>query len=119
MVCKDYKIELKLKFFFPNKCKQLPEFTCFYVYNNVTICYYIFLEAIQLPYCIIHKHLIIHFFINDLLLFKFLQAFGTYRAIQTKNNLFIFDNDDFDVFFKILLCFNTVLTMYIQLFRFP
>ena len=43
--------------------------TCSLVYQNVTIHYRVFLEALpsQLSYCIIHKVLIIRFFISYLL----------------------------------------------------
>ena len=44
-----------------------------------------------------------------LLLPKFVRAFHVYRDICTKDNLFILDNEMFDGFFKLLLCFHTVL----------
>ena len=59
----------------------------------------------QLFYYILHELLIIHSFISYLLFLQFIQAFYTYRAIHTKDNLFIFDNGVFDGFLNIFFTY--------------
>ena len=72
-----------------------------------------FIVPSEFPYCIIHQLLVVHFFIDDLLLLKFIQARHTGGAICTKNNLFVLCDGVFDGFFKLFLCFHAVSAEYI------
>ena len=55
-----------------------------------------------------HQLLIIHFFIDNLLFSKFIQACHTDGAIWTKNNIFVVCDGVSDSFFKLFFYFHTV-----------
>ena len=118
IVHKDHKISVK--FFFPVRGINFrtQRLACPLINHRVTIHHNIFLKSLpcEFPNRIIHKSLIIHMLINDLLLSKFTQAYHTGGDIQTKNNLLIPFDGVFDRFFKLFLCFHTISTVYIQLF---
>ena len=122
---------------------MIQHLTCRFIDHRVTIYHNIFLSIIVSPsitiffyrsvspsitiffckslpcefsHCIFHQLLIMYFLINDLLLSKFIQARCTRGGIWTKNNLLVLCDGVFDGFFKLFLCFHSVLTRYIQLF---
>ena len=71
---------------------RIQGLTCSPISHCVIIHHYIYLKPVpsNFPYRSIHKLLIIHFFINNLLLLKFIQACHTDRTVCTKNNLLYF-----------------------------
>ena len=96
-----------LKFVFPTRKINFrtQHLTCSHIYHRVTIHYYIFLKPIpaKFLYCIIHHLLIVHFFMDDLLIPKFILARHTDRTTCTKNNLLVFCDGVFDAFQALLL----------------
>ena len=95
MVYEDHKIDLKFTRIINFTTQDFSESI---VYQLVTIHYCVFLKAFlsQFPYYIIHKLLIIHLFYQLLAASDVNPNIYTYRAICTKNNLFILDNAVFD-----------------------
>ena len=95
MVYEDNKIDLKFASIINFTTQGFSESI---VYQLVTIHYRVFLKAFlsQFPYYIIHKLLIIHLFYQLLAASDVNPNIYTYRAICTKNNLFILDNAVFD-----------------------
>lgn len=55
----------------------------------------------KLPFFIPQQLLILHSFVDYLLLTKFIEAYYTYRPVFTKDNFFILDESVFDGFFEI------------------
>ena len=97
---------------------KIQRLTCFPINYCITIHHNIFLKSLlsKFPHHIIHQRLIKHFFIDVLLLLKFIQARLTDGAIRAKNNLVVLFDCVFDGFFKLFLCFHAVSTGYIQPF---
>ena len=73
---------------------RIQGLTCSPISHCVIIHHYIYLKPVpsnlSFPYRIIHKLLIIHFFIDNLFLPNFIQACQTDRTVCTKNNLLYF-----------------------------
>ena len=76
------------------------DFTCSLIYHHVIINYFVLQVTVpgQLPYYIFKKFFSMHSFIYYLLLLSLIQTFCIFRAIYTKNVLFILNNGAFDVF---------------------
>ena len=110
MVYKDYKIDLQ---FMSIINFRIYVFACAFVYQRAIIYYDIFPS--QLPYCIIQGLFYVHYLINNLQHSKLIPAFYKYRAIYTKDNLFILDNGVFNDLSKIFSSYY-ISTGYIQLF---
>ena len=86
MVCKD--IQNNLKRYEYNQLQNL----ILHLFSCLSLCpdpllYFLEFIPLQLSYCIILKLLLIRFIITDLL-FKFIQAFLTCRAVYTKDKIF-------------------------------
>ena len=86
---------------------KIQHLTCSPMYHHVINHHDIFLKLVtsEFPHRICHKLLIIHFFIDDLLLSKFIQARHADRVIWATNNVFAFCDGVFNSFFNFyLLC---------------
>ena len=108
----------RLKFVFARRVINFKaqNFSCSPAYYRVTIHHYIFLKPVSVafPYRIVHQFFIIHFFMNDLLLPRFIQARQRDRTIYTKNNLLASCHGVFGNFLKLFFCFHIASTGYIQ-----
>ena len=118
MVPMPFKMDLKLVFPVNKINFRTKHFTCSLIKHRITNPHNIFLKFLSCKflYRIIHQPSIIHMLINDLLLSKFIQTDHPGSVMQTKNNVLLPFNGVFDSFFKLFLCFDTVLTRYIQVF---
>ena len=98
MVYKGHKISLKLVSPIRRVNFRVRHLTCPPIYHRVTIHHDIYLKPVpsQFPHRIIHQFLSVHFFIDNLLLWRFFQAHHADEGIWAKNNLFVLCDGVFD-----------------------